>query len=70
MPGAMAAMFAAAALLQYNDPDPVRWVLVYGAAAVLSGVAAWRGAVPFPAAGGFRCGFGRERFKRPGPLLT
>ena len=45
-------MFAAAALLQYNDPDPVRWVLVYGAAAVLSGVAAWRGAVPFPAAVG------------------
>ena len=45
-----AALFAAAALLQYNDPDAVRWVLVYGAAAVLSGAAAWRGAAPFPAA--------------------
>lgn len=48
----MAAMCATAALLQYNDPDPVRWVLVYGAAAVLSAVAAWRGAAPFPAAVG------------------
>jgi hypothetical protein len=46
----MTAVFAAAALLQYNDPDAVRWVLVYGGAAVLSGVAAWRGRAPVPAA--------------------
>ena len=46
----MTAVFAAAALLQYNDADAVRWVLVYGAAAVLAGVAAWRGTAPVPAA--------------------
>jgi Transmembrane family 220, helix len=46
----MAAAFAAAALLQYNDADALRWILVYGAAAVLSGVAAWRGAAPAAAA--------------------
>jgi hypothetical protein len=46
----MAAAFAAAALLQYNDADALRWILVYGVAAVLSGVAAWRGAAPAAAA--------------------
>ena len=27
-------MFLLGAILQYNDPDPVRWILVYGAATV------------------------------------
>jgi hypothetical protein len=30
----MAALFAAAAALQYNDPDPIQWAVLYGAAAV------------------------------------
>lgn len=33
-----AVLFGVSALLQYNDPDPVRWALVWGAAAAL---AAW-----------------------------
>ena len=41
----MAALFAFAAILQYNDPDPVRWMILYCAAAVISGAAATRGAV-------------------------
>ena len=30
----MAALFVVAAALQYNDPDPVGWTVLYGAAAV------------------------------------
>src|SRR5688500_18603780 len=36
----MAALFAWAMLVQYNDPDPVGWMLVYGVAAVASARAA------------------------------
>jgi hypothetical protein len=32
----MAAVFASFAALQYNDPDPVRWIAIYGAAVVVS----------------------------------
>lgn len=32
----MALLFAFAAALQLNDPDPVRWITVYAAACVLS----------------------------------
>jgi hypothetical protein len=32
----MAAAFASFAALQYNDPDPVRWIAIYGAAVVIS----------------------------------
>lgn len=32
----MALLFAFAAALQYNDPDPIRWMAIYGAACVLS----------------------------------
>ncbi len=32
----MSALFVVSAGLQYNDPDPIRWASVYGAAAVLS----------------------------------
>lgn len=32
----MAALFLTAALLQYNDPDPVWWMTTYGTAALLT----------------------------------
>ena len=32
----MALLFAFAAAVQFNDPDPIRWIAVYGAAFVLS----------------------------------
>jgi len=32
----MAALLAVCVALQYNDPDPIRWMLVYGAAMVLA----------------------------------
>ena len=32
----MAALFAICVALQYNDPDPIRWMLIYGAAMVIS----------------------------------
>jgi transmembrane protein TMEM220 len=32
----MALLFAFAAALQFNDPDPIRWIAIYGAACVLS----------------------------------
>lgn len=31
----MAALFGLAAVLQYNDPDPLRWIALYGAAAAI-----------------------------------
>lgn len=38
-----AVLFAICVLLQYNDPDPVRWMLMYGSAAVTSAaVPYWR----------------------------
>ena len=36
-----ALVFATCAVLQYNDPDPLRWILIYGAAAATS-LAYWR----------------------------
>jgi hypothetical protein len=35
-----AAFFVFSVVVQYNDPDPIRWMLIYGAAALLSGWAA------------------------------
>lgn len=32
----LAALFAYAAALQYNDPDPAPWIAIYAAAAVVS----------------------------------
>lgn len=29
-------LFALSAVLQYNDPDPILWVVIYGAATVVS----------------------------------
>jgi tetrahydromethanopterin S-methyltransferase subunit E len=34
--GVMAALFAVAVAVQYNDPDPIRWSLLYGAACAVS----------------------------------
>ena len=34
----MAGLFALSAVLQYNDPDAVRWILIYGAGAVIAAV--------------------------------
>lgn len=32
----MAALLGVCVVLQYNDPDPVRWMVMYGAGAVVS----------------------------------
>jgi len=42
----MAGLFAFAAALQFNDPDPIQWIAIYTAAAVLSLVMAVRRRVP------------------------
>ncbi len=34
--GFMAALFVFAVLVQYNDPDPIRWMAIYGLAAFFS----------------------------------
>jgi hypothetical protein len=41
--GLMALLFAYAVLLQRNDPDPLRWMAIYGAAALVSAIAALSG---------------------------
>lgn len=41
----MVPLFALAVAVQYNDPDPVRWMAIYGAALVVSLVAAVRGRI-------------------------
>ncbi len=38
----MGAIFSVSVGLQYNDPDPLQWVLIYGAAAVVSFLAPWK----------------------------
>jgi hypothetical protein len=42
----MAALFLFAVAVQYNDPDPVRWMVIYAAACVMCVLAATRGTVP------------------------
>jgi hypothetical protein len=32
----MVALFALATLVQFNDPDPIRWIAIYGAVVLLS----------------------------------
>ena len=44
--GLMAVLFAIAVVVQFNDSDPLRWVGVYGAALIVSILAAVRGGVP------------------------
>ena len=48
--GAMAALFAFALAVQYNDADPVRWMITYGAACAVSTIVAVRGTAPLAAA--------------------
>lgn len=38
----MAGLFALSLVVQLNDPDPLRWILLYGAAAVVCGLEARR----------------------------
>lgn len=38
----LALVFAFGAALQYNDPDPLVWMLVWGAAALVAALAAFR----------------------------
>lgn len=38
---AMGALFVVSLFLQYNDPDPLQWMLIYGAAAVASFWVPW-----------------------------
>jgi hypothetical protein len=34
----MAALLGVCVALQYNDPDPIRWIAIYGAGAIVSAV--------------------------------
>jgi hypothetical protein len=43
----MAALFLYSALLQFNDPDPLRWIVIYGVAAVPCLIAFVRGRVDY-----------------------
>jgi hypothetical protein len=45
----MAALFGFAVAVQYNDPDPLVWMLLYGAASALSLYVARRGTIPLVA---------------------
>jgi hypothetical protein len=40
--GFVCALLALFVILQYNDPDAILWMLIYGIPAVWSGLAAWR----------------------------
>lgn len=43
--GFFAALLGLFAILQYNDPQPVLWFVIYAVPALLCGLAAWRPAV-------------------------
>ena len=47
--GLRAALFALSVAVQYNDPDPVRWMAIYGAACVVTLLVAIRGRAPLAA---------------------
>jgi hypothetical protein len=47
--GLMSVLLAYAAALNVNDPDPVRWVAMYGAAGIVSLIVAYAGSVPIVA---------------------
>jgi len=42
----MALLFFVCVLLQYNDPDPVQWMAIYGAATIACALHARRGRIP------------------------
>jgi hypothetical protein len=44
----MVALLAISVVLQYNDPDPVRWMAIYGAGALISAVLPGRRAAALP----------------------
>ena len=44
--GAMAALFALATVVQFNDPDSLPWIGIYGVATALSVQMATRGVLP------------------------
>jgi hypothetical protein len=46
----MGLLFAVAVAVQYNDPDPARWMALYGAAFLVTLIAARRGSGPTVAA--------------------
>jgi hypothetical protein len=47
----MTVLLAVAVAVQYNDPDPIPWMVIYGAACALSALAIVRGRAPLmPAA--------------------
>jgi hypothetical protein len=48
--GVMAALFAVAVAVQYNDPDPIRWMAIYGAACAIAVLTARRRRAPLVAA--------------------
>jgi hypothetical protein len=43
---AWAVLFLYAVAVQYNDPDPLAWMFLYGVGALFCGVAAVRGDIP------------------------
>ena len=47
--GLMALLFAAGAVVQVNDPDPIPWMAIYAAAGAVAIVWALRGRVPLAA---------------------
>ena len=42
----MALLCLVCVVLQYNDPDPLGWMAIYGAAAIVCAAHAWRGSIP------------------------
>ena len=46
----MLLMFAASVVVQYNDPDPLWWMLMYGSAAAMAGLEMVRRTPPVAAA--------------------
>ena len=40
--GVMTLVFLLSVAVQYNDPDAIVWMAIYGAAAILSALAAWK----------------------------
>jgi hypothetical protein len=38
----MLPLFLFSVAVQYNDPDPIRWMAIYGIAAVVCGLELWR----------------------------
>lgn len=50
--GLFAALFVWAGIIQFNDPDPFLWVLIYGAAAACLLLVALNKPPPFPVMGG------------------